>query len=121
MPHDDDFVRRGEIEHRPHLLIEQVGIEMIGGQFGDPAPERLMLVFEGGKFPVGGVDLFRQLYPSEQSPVAFDQVIGKVSGQRHPEDGTSDEARAAAQFAQYDHLIKESRVARTVNDFSERG
>ena len=72
--HNDNLIRRDQVQGRANPFVEQVGIEMIGLQVRDLQIERLALRTNCFEIGIFGADLTRQAQPPEQPLLAFDQV-----------------------------------------------
>src|ERR1700733_1036505 len=71
---DDDFVRTGEIERRPRLLVEHVAVEMLGTQQRDAPIERLALAVELRQLGLGELHVLGQALPGKQPALALHEM-----------------------------------------------
>ena len=94
-------VGRYEVRGRPDPLVEQIRVDMLRPQIGDPelaAPRAWpqtasrLAVRRAGSPAV-------QAQPSLKPAIALDQVVGEIPGQRDPEDRADQETRRAGAIA----------------------
>src|SRR5271168_2893697 len=113
--HDDDVVRRYEVEGRPDAFVEQIWIDMLRPKVRDSEVQRRTL--RPNRVEIGGrrADLAVQAQPRLKPALALDQMVRKIPGQGDPNDRAEDEMDAPPECAQYGHAAEGPREDRAVN------
>ena len=101
--HDDDLIGRDQVQGGPDLFVEQVGVNVIRLQVGDPQIECLALPPNRFEIGIFGAYLSRQAQPSDQPVLAFDQIVKKISGQGDADNRPENKMRPPLYFSQYVH------------------
>jgi hypothetical protein len=117
---DHDFVWRDQIEVRANLLIEQIGIDMMGIETGDLVGKRVMLGLDRRQRVLRGVQLLGDLAPGPQTAIALDHVVGKIGSERRSQERTDEKARAPTHLVDDNHRQRESLATARVNAATRR-
>src|SRR5437660_12904931 len=80
--HDDDVVRRYEVQGRTNAFVEQVRVDMLRPEVGNPEVQCCTL--RPYRLEIGGgrADLAVQAQPRLKPALALDQMVRKIPGQR---------------------------------------
>jgi hypothetical protein len=101
--HEDDLIGRDQVQGRPDLFVEQIGINVIRLQVGDPQIECLALPSNRFEISIFSAYLSRQAQPPDQPVFPFDQIVKKISGQGDADNRPENKMRPPLYFAQYVH------------------
>ena len=94
--HDDDLGRGDQVQRRPNLFVEQIGIDVFRPQIGHLEVERRAL--RPNLLEFGGLlaDFLGQANPGQQAVVSLYQMVDKIPGQRDAQRWPNDRARPLA-------------------------
>ena len=95
--HDDDVVWRDQVQSRANAFVEQIRIDVLRPEVRNPQFQCCTLRADRLDIRGRGSDLTIEAQPSLKAAVALDQVIGKISSQRDPDNRAKDKMGAPPQ------------------------